>query len=330
MNTRRMVLLGALGAVPALALRPARAAGTPITIAVSSNSLAYGGLRIAQAAGLFQRHGIEPRIVVTNSGNAAVSALVSGSAEFSAAGPSEVLAAKVRGRSLVIVLNFYRGLSGSLVLSKAAAAKAGVAADTPVEQRLRALDGLQIAVPSATSAYLHPFRAGTDAVGAKPKFLYMTQPAMVAALQAGAIDGMVGAAPFSLTAATNGSGTLWISGPREDLPEALRPASSACLQTTLDYAKAHPDLIQAMRQVGTDMAALIRDRPAEAEAFLDKAYTNLDTASAKAAFEESAANWSRPVMTVDDIKREISIQASSGALPGVEAIDPASVLAPGG
>ena len=87
------------------------------------------------------------------SGNAAISAVVAGSAVFSGAGASEVLAARVRGVDIVIVANIYRGLSGSVVLAKSVAAKLGVSPTAPVEQRLHALDGLAIASPSATSAY---------------------------------------------------------------------------------------------------------------------------------------------------------------------------------
>jgi len=326
--TRRGLLGTLLGGVGAAALiRPARAV-TPVTLAISSSTLAYGGLRIAQGAGLFPKNQLEPRIIVMDSGNAAISAVLGRSAEFSASGPGEVLAAKVRGRDLVIVQNIYRGLPGSLVLSKAAVAKAGIAADAPIAQRLRALDKLSIAEPSATSAYLHPYKAASEAVGAKIKFVYMTQPAMVAALQAGAVDGIVAAAPFSLAAVTNGSGVLWISGPKDELPEPVRPTSSACLQTTAEYAKSNPQVIAAMRQVAADLSDLIRDKPDEALAILSKAYPSLDAAAAKAAFAENARNWSAPKTTPEDIKREIEIQVSSGALPGVAAIDPASVLWP--
>lgn len=307
---------------------PLHAAGTPVTIALSSNTLAYGGLRIAEAAGLFQKHGLEPRIIVMDSGNAALSAVLGRSAEFSASGPGEVLAARVRGRSFVILANIYRGLSGSLVLARSVADTLAVPPDASVERRLRALDGLTIAAPSATSAYLHPIRSAAEGVGAKIKFVYMTQPAMVAALQAGAVQGIVAGAPFSLAPIANGSGTAWISGPRGELPAAAMPASSACLQTSLEYADAHPETIGSLRAVFDDVAQLIKDNPAEARALLARAYPQLDPAAARAAFDESAANWSRPVMTPDDIRQEIAIQASTGVLPGVTAIPPESVLWP--
>ena len=140
----------------------------------------------------------------------------------------------------------------------------------------------------------------------------MTQPAMVAALQAGAVQGISAGAPFSLTPVVNGDGVLWISGPRGELPAANQLTSSACLQTSLDYAKAHPETISRLRAVFDDLAALIKTKPEQAEAMLGKAYPQLAPKLLDAAFAESAANWSQPRMTPDDIRQEIKVQMGAG------------------
>jgi ABC-type nitrate/sulfonate/bicarbonate transport system substrate-binding protein len=323
MTLTRRAAVGLALAAPFIAT--ARAA-TPVIIAASSSSLAYGGMKIALQGGLFQQNGLDPKVIVMESGNAAISAVVGGSVTFSAAGAGEVLAARVRGQDIVIVANVYRGLSGSLVLAKSVADKIGVSPSAPVEQRLRALDGLTIAAPSATSAYLTPYKSAADAVGAKIKFVYMTQPAMVAALQVNAIQGMSAGAPFSLTPVMQGTGVLWISGPKGELPPADQLTSSACLQTSVDFARAHPDIIRALQATFIDVGKLIKNKPDDAKALLAKAYPQLSAAEIDAAFAESAANWSNSVMTTDDIRQEIRVQVGSGALPGVEKLDPAAVL----
>jgi ABC-type nitrate/sulfonate/bicarbonate transport system substrate-binding protein len=307
-----------------------RASGqtTAVTIAASSSSLAYGGLHIAMQAGLFQKNGLDPKVIVMDSGNAAISAVVAGSAVFSGAGASEVLAARVRGVDVVIVANMYRGLSGSIVLAKSIAEKLKVAPSAPIDQRLHALDGLSIATPSATSAYTIPYRSAALATGAKINFVYMTQPAMVAALQAGAVQGISAGAPFSLTPVLNGDGVLWISGPRGELPAADQLASSACLQTSVAYAKANPDMIHRLRAAFQDLAALIKGKPDEAKAMLGKAYPQLTSQLLDAAFTESAANWSQPRMTEDQIAQEIKVQVGAGTLPGVEKLDATAALLP--
>jgi ABC-type nitrate/sulfonate/bicarbonate transport system substrate-binding protein len=322
------ILLAGTAIVGPVFAPPAAAQDTSVPIAVSSSSLAYGGLQIAIQDGLFQKHGLDPKVIVMDSGNAAISAVVAGSAVFSGAGASEVLTARLRGVDIVIVANLYRGLSGSVVLAKSVAAKLGMLPSAPVDQRLHALNGLAIASPSATSAYTIPYRSAALAAGAKINFVYMSQPAMVAALQAGAVQGISAGAPFSLTPTLNGDGVLWISGPRGELPPADQLTSSACLQTSLEYAKAHPDTMRRLRAVFEDLAAFIKTKPDEAKAMLGKAYPQLTPQLLDAAFAESAANWAQPRMTPADIQQEIKVQVGAGMLAGVEKLDPAAALLP--
>lgn len=327
----RRALLGAAVAGLALGLVPIRpaVAAEPvnITIAVSSNTLAYGGLRIAEGASLFQKNGLNPKITVMESGNAAISAVLGGSAEFSSSGPGEVLAARVRGQRMIIVANVYRGLSGSVVLAKSIAEKLGEAGKQGLSAKIKALDGLVIAAPSATSAYLTPIKSAAEEQGARPKFVYMSQPAMVAALQSGAIQGMIAGAPFSLAPVKSGAGVVWLNGPHGELPKDVLPASSACLQTSEAYAAGHQEVVAALQKTFADLAAFIRQRPDEARAILAKAYPLLDPASLAAIFEQESPNWSQPVMTPADIAQEIAIQRKSGGLKGVEEVDPTAVIA---
>jgi ABC-type nitrate/sulfonate/bicarbonate transport system substrate-binding protein len=112
------------------------------------------------------------------------------------------------------------------------------------------------------------------------------------------------------------------------LPAADRLASSACLQTSVAYAKAHPDMIHRLRAAFQDLAALIKGKPDEAKAMLGKAYPQLTSQLLDAAFTESAANWSQPRMTEDQIAQEIKVQVGAGTLPGVEKLDATAALLP--
>lgn len=327
--SQRCFRIGAFAVAVSMAMPGVAAAQdtpTPITIALSSNALPYGGLFIAEKAGLFAKHGLQPKLIVMDSGNAAMTALIAGSAQFSASGPGEVLAARSRGQNVVIVANFYRGLSASVILAKAAADKLTVSANASIKDRFRALDGLTIAAPSATSAYLHPIKAGAEAAGAKVKFIYMAQPAMVAALQAGAIQGMIAASPYAAVPVAKGTGVAWISGPKGELPPEVQPSSSACLQTSEQYASANPAIIARMRAVLTDLAQYIKDKPNEAKRNLAQAYTQLDNAAIDQAFAQDAGNWAHPDFTDADIQQEIKILESTGLVSGVGAIKPSAVL----
>ncbi len=307
---------------------PAQAQSTPqaINLAVSSTSLALGGIRIAENAGVFAKHGLQVKVTVMDSGNAAMAALLAGSVQFAAAGPPEALAARARGQDVVIAANIYRGLAGSVVLSKAAAAKLGVRADAPINDRLRALDGLTIAVPSATSALLGPLKSSAATAGAKVKYTYMAQPAMIAALESNAIDGIMASSPFSGVPQLKGTGVLWIDGPKGEFPADVSPASSSCLLTTPAAAAANAEVIRKFRAALEDVATLVKQKPDEAKRALAKAYPKIDQAGLDLAFAQQAANWTRPVLTEADVKQEIRLLRSASNLPGLDKVTPESVL----
>jgi ABC-type nitrate/sulfonate/bicarbonate transport system substrate-binding protein len=321
--TRRSVLATALGSTMLPWVAHADAA-TPVTIAVSSNSLAYGGVRIALNAGLFEKQGLALKIVTMDSGSAATTGLLSGSVEFASAAPSEVMAARLHGQKIVLVSNIYRGESGSLVLGKSVADKLGAAAS--LDAKLKALDGLVIATPSATSSYTLPYKAAAQAAGVQIRFTYMAQPAMLAAIQTGAIQGMIAGAPFSVTAINNGAGVLWISGPRGELPDNVLPRSAACIDTSETYAAAHPEVVSKIQAAFADLATYLRDQPDDALKHLADAYPQVDPAILKTVFADEWKNWAQPTMTADDVRHEIALQLASGSLKGVESIAPDSLL----
>lgn len=298
-------LVGAL-LLSACGQRPP-AEGQPITIALSSNAIPYGGLFIAEQAGLLEKHGLLTRIVVMDSGNAATTALIAGSAQFAASGPTEVLAARVRNQDIVILANLYRGLSATVVLGKSVAERLAAAAAASPEEKLRALDGLRIAVPSPTSSYAAPVKAGAAAVGANVRFVYMAQSTMPAALSRNAIDGFVAAPPYSDVALDAGTGVTWIDGPKAEFPAAAQPTATIVLQTTRAYAEANPGQAEAMQAMLADLAQYIKADPAGARAALGRAYPTLEPAAVDKVFVDHAANWTHPLLSEADITQEIAL-----------------------
>jgi hypothetical protein len=62
------------------------------------------------------------------------------------------------GVGVVIVANLYSGLAGPLALANLSPIHCRRKLNAPVGEQLKALDGLAIAVPTATSAVLARFR----------------------------------------------------------------------------------------------------------------------------------------------------------------------------
>jgi ABC-type nitrate/sulfonate/bicarbonate transport system substrate-binding protein len=326
---KRTFLKGMAGSAAFAFPLPAFAQQNPleITISTSSNGLPFGGLYIAQHAGLFEKNGLKARLIISESGNAATTALLAGSVTFAGSGPSQLLTARARGQDLLMLGNLYRGLSGSLVLNKAVADKLAVKADAPVAARLKALDGMSIASPSATSAYTAPVKNGAASVGATPKLVYMAQPAMPAALEAGAIQGFIGAAPTSTLPVIKGTGVLWISGPKAAFPAEFMPTSSACMQASGAFVKANPDTVKKMQAVLNDIAAFVRDKPAEAKEALNKQY-KFDAPTLESVFSEDSGNWTKQTLTVADLQQEVKLLEMTESVPGVKELDLSKILIP--
>jgi ABC-type nitrate/sulfonate/bicarbonate transport system substrate-binding protein len=312
------------------ATHPARAQGArEIKIGISSTSFGTAGPRIAKEMGLFAKHGLDARFIVLESGNAATAALISGSIDFSMAGPGDLIAAQARGQKVAVVLNTAGGFTASVVLSKTVIDRLAIAVEAPVMQRLKALDGILLASPAATSSYTASIRNATKEAGVKARFTYMAQPAMVAALERGAIDGYVSGAPFWALSVIRGNGVVWISGPKGDLPTSVTPASSGTTQAMRAYAAANPEIVKALREAWADFGGAVRERPQDVKAAVLKIYPDLDGRTLDLLYPSESLAWIAPAATAADMAHEIDFMKMSGlSMPGIETIDLAGMLVP--
>ena len=328
--SRRAALAAALSTPFAAAVaRRAHAADVrEVTMAVSSASFAIGGVRIGMQTGIFERNGIKLDIVVMDSGSATMAALLSGSAQFVVAGPGEMLAARARKVDVGVVSNTYHNSAVWVVLSRAAAAKMPVKQNAPQRDRLKAMDGLLIAVPSATSSFTAPIRSATADAGATLRFTYMAQPAMAAALEAGAIDGMVAAFPFASRPVTKGTGVVWIDGVHGDFPPASMPASSSSMLSTWDYYNSNTDIVTRVQKSMAEVADFIKQHPAEARAALIRGYSDMSADEVGLAYDQQSQAWIYPFLNMDDMRQELKLLRMSVDLPGLADLDLSRTLLP--
>jgi ABC-type nitrate/sulfonate/bicarbonate transport system substrate-binding protein len=316
-------------AVAAAGLAGVAAAQTPreVTIGLSSTSLGTAAPRIAKELGLFTKYGIDPKFIVMESGNAAVAALVSRSVDYSVAGPGDFVMAKARGQNLVVLANSYNGLVATLVLAKAVADRLGVSPGAPVNERLRALDGLIIGSPSATSVVTTAFGGSAKAAGANIRFTYMSQQAMPAALESGAVQGYGASAPFWAFPVVKGVGVLWINGPKGEVPPEFAPSMSTQLQAAREFAEANRELTANMIAVLADFAHAIDERPADVKAALGRLYPNLDQPLIDLLFINESPAWKGSPLTIRDLAHEIAMVKATGVqMPQLDTLDPASML----
>lgn len=300
-----------------------------VAIGLSSASFATAPGRLAQSLGIFEKHGLKPRFVTLDSGSGAVAALISRSIDVALAGSGEWVAAQSRGQKIVAIANIYAGSGGTVVLAKATMDKLGLSPQTPVKDRLKALDTLTFASPSAPSAYTVTLKKSAESAGATVRFTYMAQPAMSAALESGAIQGYISSAPFWALPVVRGTGVAWLSTADGDVPAEYMPKSAISLQSLRASVEADPELTRKLRAVFAEFVETVRQRPAEVKAAAAKLYPDLDARTLDLLFETEAKGWMARPLTTEDAAHEIAFVKMSGVpLPQIDQVDPAAMIVP--
>ena len=301
-----------------------------IAIALSSSSLAASGSRVANQLGLFEKHGLKPKFAIMNNSSDAIAALLSKSVDFAVAGTPEMITAHAHGQTQVVAIaTSFFGFPSSLVLSKSVVDKLGVSPTAPVADRLKALDGLLIATPSPVTIGSVTVKNAAHANGATLRWTNMSQPAMQAAMEAGAVQGYLCSAPYWAYPVVKGNGVLWLSGPKGDVPPEFSPALASEMETLRSYAEANRDTVKRVVDVFVDFSMEVRDHPAQVEAAVGKLFPDVDKQTLHLLFDSESRGWLNPLPTAKQVAREIELVKASGTpLPEGVHLDPAAMLFP--
>jgi ABC-type nitrate/sulfonate/bicarbonate transport system substrate-binding protein len=300
-----------------------------ITIGLASGSLPSSAPRFAQQMGLFQKHGLDPKITIMEDASIATMGLISGTLDFNVAAPSDAIIANARGQSLGVVATVYGGYSPALVLSRKFAEETKVSPTAPVAERIKALDNLVIASTSATSNFTLGIKCAMATTRSTPRLTFMSQPAMVAALESGAVQAFIASAPFYGISAIKGSGVIWLSGPKGEYPEGCATTYAATINSSVAYAKANPEAIRRVRAVFADFAEAVRQRPNDVKAAIGTLFPDIDKATIDLLFQSESLGYSASPPTAEGLAREVAFVKLSGVpVPNLDSIDPAKLLIP--
>lgn len=301
-----------LAAVTALAGPALSQTPREISFALPSKSLLASPARIADQMGLFAKHGLKPNFSYVDSTAGTASALMSRTVDFATTGTTEVIAAESRDQHLQILASHYKGLAGALVLSKATVDKLGVSPTAPVADRLKALNNVLIASTSKVSSFTVSYKGAANSVGAEPRFAYMAIAAMGAALESGAVEGIIVTAPLWPMPVIKGTGVLWLSPARGDLAPEFMPSSASVSATTRAYAEANPDVTKRVVAVFDEFAAAFGTRPAEVKAAVKALYPELDQPVLDMIFSLEERAFQTNPLTPADIAQDIAYMKTSG------------------
>jgi ABC-type nitrate/sulfonate/bicarbonate transport system substrate-binding protein len=343
--TRRRALVSGVGAAAlALVVGACSSSGSPsasssssaaskpasltnVTLIIPSLSANQALGFIALKAGIFAKNGLNVKTVNAGTGALAVEALTGGSGQFVVTGSADLFSAAKSGQHLYILAKASSGLSTQVVLTAAGVKATGLTASAPLAQRIKALNGLTIASPSAASSWTAQAAKAAATQGATIKFTYVQENSMAAAMQAGKIDGLVAAPPWSTEALYAKTGTLWLSGPDGTFPGGYAVSSygDPLVATTKAYGDAHPQVAEEFTKSILQAAALLKTQPAQAAGYVKQvAYPSMNAAEFNQVWAATKPLLLTPSLSLSSLKSTLALDGDSSL--DATAMYPTSIL----
>ena len=240
----------------------------PVKVISSLPTLTSAAVYLMKARGYDKAHGLDVEIQQSGgSSTLQVDAVIAGDAMFGGPGTATALQA-IRAGGDIVILGAAANNQIAGVISNDALAKAGVALDAPIEDRIKALKGLTIGTNPVGSTYYLMLRTELQQVGLDPdndvRLVGVTDSnALITGMDQGRFDVIVSASGIVEQAISLGAGQLLYSGARGDFPGG----DSTMVLVTIarsDTVKDHPDIVEAYRAALADALTALNEDHAEA------------------------------------------------------------------
>jgi NitT/TauT family transport system substrate-binding protein len=251
MIPRRVTLLGGVAAV-ATALTAGGAAaqtGQPgglrtLTIKAAAPSLTTAVQLAMVARKLDAAHGFRTDLQASGtSSTVTIDAVLSGQADFGSPGTADALQAIRQGAELVIIAAVANNLQ-TMVIRNDVMARIGVPPTAPIADRVHALKGLTVATGAVGSTHYQILRAYLRQYGVNPdtdlRLIGIADTsALITGITHARYDAVAYASGVVEQTVADDAATVWISGPRGDIP------GSDDVKTCVIVARA--DMVQKRR-----------------------------------------------------------------------------------
>lgn len=293
----------ALGA--ALALVASTASAEKLTVASPGVALHFYPFYVAEAAGFFKEEGIDIDWVDVGSGSKQIAAVAGGSAEYAVVGMQPAISARQNGADVVSIAALFNGYPIQLVLSNAALKKTGIDPAMGIDEKVKRLKGVSVAVTGIGSTTDVLLRSYFKARGIDPDQAITIQPlgnpgAIYAAFSQGQVDGFQLGAPFTQKAEEEGLGKTVIDPLDGGIPE-LKNVPYTAIITNGTTVKNKPELLQKSVNALAKAMKLIKDDPQKVQGLLKSYFPDTDEKTYKSFEPKFRANAATtPVLSKDD------------------------------
>jgi NitT/TauT family transport system substrate-binding protein len=318
----RFVTRAAAAAVVLLAASGAQAQQplTKVTVALGGDGLQFALHHLALGGGFYKEEGLAVEVVDVGSGPRQAAALMGGSSEFTSLGFIHVLKSISEGGNLVAIAPSLNLLDLQLVLGKDVVQKTGITPQQSVDERVKRLKGLKLAITTPGSTTDTWLRSLLKVRGLDPDKDVTIQPVaggtpMLAALSKKATEGFVWGAPQTHQAVQQGVGTIVIDPFADAIPE-IAGVPYTVIITSRDTLKKKPEVLRAAVRGLTKAMKFAVDKPDAARAILRKDFPEIeDSILDKAWADYRKAIPTSPMITPEQVEKTQAWLNITGAKP---------------
>jgi NitT/TauT family transport system substrate-binding protein len=288
--SRRQALLGMAAVAGGSTLPRAQAAAVPMNNSVAGEALYYLTNYIAQDGGFFEKNGVDMNLVNVQSGPQQLAAVMGGSAQLSTIGLEQNMHADAHGGAFVAICACFNAFPMALVVTRKAMAQNHIDLKDPLADNVKRLQGLRIGITgpgSSTDEFIRTLLVLQNLNPDTEVHLLPVGPGanMLAAMEAGSVDGFVWSAPFTTDAVAKGLAEILVDPMKGSLPEFTNYAYLAISTSRRTLAQQRPQLLAAVRAYAATMK-FTHAQPDKARELIRHRFPTMADAEYAAAFTE--------------------------------------------
>jgi NitT/TauT family transport system substrate-binding protein len=251
-----------------------------VTNVMAGDGFQYAIQHIAERGGFFAEEGLDVQSVDAGSGARQAAALMGGSADFGGFGMVQAIKADAMGGSLVAVSSMLDSYDQQIVLSNAAVEKSGITDGMSIEEKVKRLHGLRIAItsPGSTTDIIVRSMLKQRGLDADQELQILPMGGgtnMLAAMQKGSTDAFIWAAPQAQMAVGQNVGKIIVNPLNGDVPEMVG-VHYLVLVTSRDTLEKKPKVILAAVRALTRAMKFVHEQPEKAHDLLRQQFPDVD------------------------------------------------------
>jgi NitT/TauT family transport system substrate-binding protein len=274
------------------ALAATTAVAESVRIANIGHGYYAGALYVAVEEKLFEKYGLEPNIIVVQSGPLVLQSLLTKQVDVGVVSYEHVLSAAVQGQRVVSFYNVAIRPLNNLVVDAAMAAGSD---KLSLDEKIGRLKGKRVGLPSANGSgekmlKLLASRHGLTLPGDITTIYLGGEPASyVAAFRRGIIDAALPVEPAGVMVQKAGTGSIYINVLAGDVPE-FRDVLFMTLSAHPDTMRDRPGLLRKVAQVFSEANRILLD-PGRGKALMARMYPDMDAETNDKAYAALSQVW---------------------------------------